>query len=352
MIRISSRTFAAILGVTFALRALGADSAELTAVPTGTEATVAGDRVNVRGQASLSGEVITQINKGEKVIVLDEIADPKAKKGAPAAWAKILLPTNTPVWIHADFIDEASKTVKPRKLNVRSGPGERFSSIGTLTKGAAVKELRRIDSWVEIEPPAGTFGFVAASFLKKAAPAEAVPVVVAETKPMETNTVTTAAVPVPASTNAPTVVSTNAPAGTNAPVVASETVAVTNAPALAVATTNAPVILGDPAALPDPVPSPVVVPAGEKPPEDLPLQPRIVIRDGWVRRTLSIQAPTAYGLENSVNGRLMNYLMSTNDSLNLRDLRGFQVTVKGEEYIDKRWPNTPIIKIHTIEFAP
>jgi uncharacterized protein YgiM (DUF1202 family) len=345
MIRISSRLFAAILGVTFAVGAFAADAADSAAAPAGTEATVTGDRVNVRGQASLTGEVITQINKGEKVVILAEIADAKAKKGAPAAWAKILLPTNTPVWIHAEFIDEATKTVKPRKLNVRSGPGERFSSIGTLTKGEVVKELRRVDSWVEIEPPAGTFGYVAAGFLKKVAPADAVPVVVAETKPMETNAVTTAAVPVPATTNTPTT-------GTNAPVVASETVALTNAPALAVATTNAPVILGDPAAQPDPVPSPVVVPAGEKPPEDLPLQPRIVIRDGWVRRTLSIQAPTAYGLENSVNGRLMNYLMSTNDALNLRDLRGFQVTVKGEEYIDKRWPNTPIIKIHTIEFAP
>jgi uncharacterized protein YraI len=349
MIRISSRSFAAIFLAACALRAVGADAvAPVESAGAGTEATVVGDRVNIRGLASMTGEVITQINMGEKVVILEEIKGSKAQKGAPALWAKILLPTNTPVWVHADFIDEASKTVKPRKLNVRSGPGERFSAIGVLNKGAEVKELRRVDSWIEIEPPAGTFGFVAANFLKKGAPADAIPVIAAETKPATTNMVATVPAEAAAATHAPTA----SASATNTPTVTTETVAVPEAPAPAAPMTNAPVVLGESAAQPDPVPSPVVVAPGENPPTEPPLVPRVVIRDGWVRRTLSIQAPTAYGLENSQNGRLMNYLMSTNDSLNLRDLRGFKVMVKGEEYLDKRWPNTPIIKIQTIEFAP
>src|SRR5689334_12979685 len=57
------------------------------------------EAVNVRGQASFIGEVITHLKKGETVTVLEEIALKKPKKDEPAKWAKILMPTNTPVWV-------------------------------------------------------------------------------------------------------------------------------------------------------------------------------------------------------------------------------------------------------------
>src|SRR5581483_4622708 len=85
-------------------------------------ATVKGNRVNVRGQASLSGEVVTQVKKGEKVTILEEVPDQKAKNGKPGNWAKIALPANTPVWVNAAFIKDG--VVVPNKLNVRAGPGE------------------------------------------------------------------------------------------------------------------------------------------------------------------------------------------------------------------------------------
>src|SRR5438045_2191739 len=42
--------------------------------------------INVRGQPSLIGEVITQLKRGEKVVILEEISISKPKKDEPAQW--------------------------------------------------------------------------------------------------------------------------------------------------------------------------------------------------------------------------------------------------------------------------
>ena len=60
-------------------------------------AVVKKDRVNVRAQATQSSEVITQLKKGEIVAVLEEVTPKKHKRGEPAKWARIQLPSNTPV---------------------------------------------------------------------------------------------------------------------------------------------------------------------------------------------------------------------------------------------------------------
>ncbi|MBI3192485.1 MAG: SH3 domain-containing protein, partial [Pedosphaera parvula] len=147
-------------------------------------ATLKADRVNVRGEATLNGEVITQLRQGEKVTVLEEITVEKPKPGEPAKWARILLPSNTPVWIHTLFLDPETKTVKASRLNVRSGPGENFSVLCRLEQGATVKEIRTVGHWMEIEPPATASAYVAAEYLEKtAAPAKPADMVIAESKP-------------------------------------------------------------------------------------------------------------------------------------------------------------------------
>ena len=70
---------------------------------------------------------------------------------------------------------------------------------------------------------------------------------------------------------------------------------------------------------------------------------RIVIREGIVRRSVSIQAPSYYVLESLDTGRPINYLFSTN--IALRDFKGRRIVVTGEELLDERWPNTPVIAI-------
>jgi hypothetical protein len=76
--------------------------------------------INARGQAGLKGEVISHLKKGETVTVLDQINLDKHKVNEPAQWAKIALPSSTHAWVKSSYIDATSKTVSPKKLNMRS----------------------------------------------------------------------------------------------------------------------------------------------------------------------------------------------------------------------------------------
>src|SRR5438046_3205702 len=75
-------------------------ASELRSVPLVTgPAIVIASNVNVRGQAGLKGEVVARLAKDQPVTVLDEITLKKSAPDEPSAWAKILLPTNTHVWV-------------------------------------------------------------------------------------------------------------------------------------------------------------------------------------------------------------------------------------------------------------
>ena len=276
-------------------------------------AVVGASNVNVRGQAAFNGEVITKLTKGDAVTVLEEITLENPKADEPVKWAKIVFPTNAHVWAHASFIDTTNKTVLPNKLNLRAGPGENFSVVGFLEKGEPVKEIITKGDWMEVEAPTNAYAFIAAQFLKQeapAAPAEATPappVVAAATPPQET----------PAPTEPAPAPPTPAPAET--PVVA-------------------------------PAPTPAPAPAEPAKPEPPPK--RIVQHEGVVRSTWSVQAPTPYALVSPDTGETINYLYTTSTNLNLKRYRGLRIVVTGEEGLDSRWRNTPVLtiqKIHVIE---
>ena len=104
-----------ILLAAFAFLVGGALAAEESAV-------VTEFKINVRGQPSLVGEVVTQLQKGEKVTVLDRVTTQNPKPGEPTNWAKIKLPANVPVWAFNPFIKNG--VVAVTRLNLRAGPGE------------------------------------------------------------------------------------------------------------------------------------------------------------------------------------------------------------------------------------
>ena len=270
-------------------------------------AAVIASNVNVRGRAGLIGEVLTKISKGSLVTVIEEITLKNSKADEPSAWAKIVLPPGARVFVNATFIDPATKTVKPKKLNLRGGAGENYSVIGTLEKGAAVKELSVKGDWMEIEPPSGAFAFVAAQYLKQEPPA----IVVAPTpKPAE-------------------------PAPTPTPVA--------EPPAVAPVTTEPPA--------PAPAPAPVVSAPAPAPTPEVPEQftERIVQHEGIVKGTWSIQAPTRFALVDPQSGKTINYLYTSSTNLDLRRYKGLHIIVTGEEGLDKRWRNTPVITIQRIQ---
>jgi uncharacterized protein YgiM (DUF1202 family) len=226
--------------------------------------------VNARGQAGLKGEVVSHLKKGESVTVLEQINLDKHKINEPAQWAKIALPSSTRVWIKASYID-ANKTVTAKKLNLRAGPGENYSVLGVIERGATVNEITSKNGWMQIDPPGSTYSFVAAMYLKQEAQMAA---------------------------PAPTPVSEQ--------------------PNMAQAAPQAP-------------------------------GPRIVSHEGVVRAVGSIVAPTKYELYDPATEVNINYLYTTSPNLDLSKYVNMRIIVTGEEGIDARWKDTPLINIQSIQ---
>jgi uncharacterized protein YgiM (DUF1202 family) len=229
--------------------------------------------INARGQAGLKGEVVTHLKKGQTVTVLEQINLDKHKANEPAQWAKITLPSSTHVWVKTSFIDAASKTVSTKKLNLRAGPGENYSVLGVIEHGTSVNEITTKNGWTQIDPPASTYAFVAAMYLKQAAP-EIAPV---------------------------------------------------------------------------PIPPQPTSPEAQPPTGPLPPQPRIVSHEGVVRAVGSIEAPTKYELYDPATEVNINYLYTTSPNLDLSKYVNMRIIVTGEEGLDARWKDIPLINIQSIQ---
>jgi uncharacterized protein YgiM (DUF1202 family) len=249
-------------------------------------ATVDAKSINVRGQAGLKGEVVAHLTNGDIVTVLGQLNLDKHHAGEPAQWAKIALPTSTHVWVNAEFIDTTNKTVLPKKLNLRAGPGENYSVLGVAERGTPVSEITTKGKWMQIDPPANAYAFVAAMYLKQEAPANV------------------AANPVPPTETTPTAVPEPQPMAPE--------------PAQPVIDTNAP------------------------PP------PRVVTHEGVVGPVASIIAPTAYKLYDPDTYQTIDYLYTTATNLDLSRYVNMRIVVTGEEGLDERWKGTPVITIESI----
>jgi len=315
-------------------------------------AVVVASNVNVRGQAKLNSEVVTRVTKGQPVTVIQEIVRNNSGPDEPSAWAKVVLPPNAHTWVNTAFINSSNQTVKPKKLNVRSGPGENYSVIGLLHAGDAVKTVTTKGDWTEIEAPTDTYGFMAAQYLSQ----EAAVLAAAAPKPTETPTAPPTTTPAttpatappttpPPATTPPTTTPTE-PAPTPATVAAAPAVAPppTEAPAVPPPTTTA--------ALTQPPAVTNVASASPAQPEvEEPLPPRVVQREGIVRGMTSIQAPSKFALISPENGKNIDYLYTTSEELDLRRYKGLRIIVTGEEGLDERWGNTPVLTIQKIQIV-
>lgn len=319
--------------------------ASITLVPGA--ATVGAENLNLRGQAGLQGEVVGHVKKGDTVTVIAEINLDKPKAGEPAQWAKIALPTGTKVWVDSKYVDQTNHVVAVKKLNLRGGPGENYSVIGVIEKGAAVTSVSTKGDWIQIETPTNAFAFVAAHYLKQEAGSEAASS--APSLAANSGLVPAASTPAPIPAPTPTPVP-------EAPVIAPP--ATTPPPATVIPETPAPVPAPTPAPTPAPVaptptPAPAFSPTVVMP--DLPdddadtnLPPRIVTHEGSVRPSVSLVAPTYFELFDPASDKAIDYLYATTTNLNLTKYNGLHIAVTGEEAMDVRWKDTPVIKIKEI----
>ena len=314
-------------------------------------ALVAADNVNLRGQAGLQGEVVGHVKKGDTVSVLAEINLDKPKAGEPAQWAKIALPPGTKVWVDSKYVDKTNNVVAAKKLNLRGGPGENFSVLGVLDKGAAVTSVSTKGDWTQIETPASAFAFVAAHYLKQEAGMETnitTPPVVAAAENIPPPA-PAAMAPPPAPAPTPTTVAEAPviapPATTPPPAPAPAPAPVTPPPAApeTVATTPAPAPAAPEATMPAPTLAPDDTDTNLPPPP-----PRIVTHEGSVRHSVSPVAPTYFELYDPANDKAVDYLYTTSTNLNLGRYNGLHITVTGEEAMDVRWKDTPVLTIQKI----
>ena len=252
-------------------------------------AQVSANELVVRGQAGLKGEVVARLSKGDTVNVLEQIDLAHHTADEPSQWAKISFPTNGHVWVMAKYVNGG--TVSAKKLNLRAGRGENYSVVGVIDQGTPVSEIETKGEWMEIAPPANAYAFVAAKFLTE----EAVPTQVAVNNPETPEVAPT-----------PTQVQQAQPIVTTPP----------------------------PAPQPPPPPQPTV---------------RIVQHQGIVGPVGSVIAPTAYKLYDEDTGVDIDFLYPTSPDQDLHKLVDDKVIVTGEEGVDARWPNTPVIAIQNIE---
>ena len=278
------------------------------------------NHVNIRGQAGLKGEVISHVQKGDVVNVISQITLDKHKTDEPAQWAKISLPTNVTVWVNSKFIDAATKTVTPKKLNLRGGPGENYSVVGVVEKGAVITEAGAKGDWTKIEAPASSYAFIAAMYLKQVSSGN-VPVNPPPSSETPAPTPTTVAEVTPIIAQPPTMIA----AGNEMPVTTPALLPV--APPQIIIQTN------------------IIVVADTNVP---PPPPRIVTHEGKVRSSVSIVAPTYFELYDPANNTAVNYLYSNTTNLNLARYNGLTISVTGEEGLDERWQKTPVLTVQKI----
>ena len=290
------------------------------------------DHVNVRGQATLKSEVVARLEKGQPVTILEEIVLRKPAPDEPSRWYRIALPTNVAVWVHSLFIDAETMAVKPRRLNLRGGPGENYSVLGRIERGATVKKLDAKGLWLKIEPPTNSYGFVAAHLVERT-PAAAI----VATSPATPVTNEVAAVPPPPTTTA-------------VPETTPPTVAATPAVPPATTVIPAPAETTPPVATPAPIPTPR--PAESVPPPAIERVRKVVSREGILRGSVSIQAPTYFALRSLDTGKTINYVHSPSEDLKLEEYKGKRVILTGEEVLDERWQNTPVLIVESLQTVP
>ena len=296
--------------------------------------------VNVRGQAAITSEIVTRLKQGDLVTVLEEITTPKPRDAEITKWAKIALPSGVQVWVSSLYVDPDNKTVKATQLRLRAGPGENYSTLGMIKKGTVIKEVETKGDWIKIDAPAEAFGFVAAHLLRNVPAAD-----IAAAKPP-------AVPPPPVAPPPPTTVAPPETVAPAQPVTPAEVKPPeTNPPAATPPPTAPPPAETAPGAKVADA-APPTPPAPPPAPQEETLVKRIVSREGYVRITGSIQAPSYYKLESLDTKRTINYIYSPTTNILLRDFFGKRIIITGEEVLDERWPNTPVINVESITTVP
>jgi SH3-like domain-containing protein len=156
-----------------------------TPLPAGSHGTVLKDKVNVRARGNKTAEIVSQLNKGDSV----EIVEHKGE------WLVIALPASAKCYVSAKFVKDGAATSDA--INIRCGPGTNYKDVGKLAKGEKVEVVEAKGEWTQIKPTPHCTGWVASELVEITAPTPPPPA------PITTSEVVTPPVSLPPAVSAP-----------------------------------------------------------------------------------------------------------------------------------------------------
>ncbi|MFH0791581.1 MAG: SH3 domain-containing protein [Candidatus Omnitrophota bacterium] len=119
------------------------------------------DAINVRVDSTITAEIISKVNKNDKVIVVFEGYD----------WYKIKLPKNSPAFVKKDLlvnIDAKTAKALKDKINVRLRPTESSPIVGRIDdKDETIHIIEDSGEWYKIAPVNNSFGWIHKKFVDK-----------------------------------------------------------------------------------------------------------------------------------------------------------------------------------------
>ncbi len=118
-------------------------------------------RLNVRSAPSLSGSVLTGLNKGSYISLVSKSGD----------WWKVEYASGRYGWCNDDYIETiATKTATVSadgfRLNIRSGPSTSYRILSQFGDGASVKVLASSNGWAKVLYGGTKIGYVSEDYLR------------------------------------------------------------------------------------------------------------------------------------------------------------------------------------------
>jgi len=113
---------------------------------------------NIRAGDNVNFESLYKLEKNDPVKIVDK----------RYSWFKVKLPTRAHIYIKSDYIDLTPEdntigTVNAIRVNLRAGPGTKYSILTQISNPETVQIVSEKNGWYEIKPFKETYGWIHSS---------------------------------------------------------------------------------------------------------------------------------------------------------------------------------------------
>ncbi|MDF7809439.1 SH3 domain-containing protein [Pontiellaceae bacterium B12219] len=115
---------------------------------------VTGDRVSLRAQPNLEGELLDRAMRGDEMVFFEETN----------GWVAVQAPESLNFWVAAEFLEDSRVT--PKKLNVRSGPSQNYNVVAVVERDDVLTVRGKFKEWLKIAPPLGSRVWISADYIE------------------------------------------------------------------------------------------------------------------------------------------------------------------------------------------